>query len=637
MGCLRVVSCLGLAIAVCSAGCGTKHGGDDDDDGTGSTLTISPDAATVALAPSALGYSATQAFTVTRTAADGSTSDVTAQVTWSSDDDHITTVHGVTTITAAGPYTVTAQLAEASASAQLTGTLATTGTGPGFDPGDAGKLDGTPDGAQVPTLAYPNAGALFPVNVAPIEVHVQKSNPAQALARVELTSGALLSYRFYARCAATPPNPGKFPDACVVTLDSAFAAQLAGVSEAGDIQLTVRLVAPDGSKLGEAAPIALAWSRVALTGGLYYWTTAGTGDTTFNTAIARYDFNGDASAPTIYLSSANAPKVPAGQYQCIGCHAVSPDGSKLAFSLGGSTPGFFSLFDVATTQPMQSSFADKFADMSTFSPDGSRLVSMSYGRLTLRTADATLGVVADNLFTATVSEKMSHPFWSPTGGHFAFVSWTPSADDITAGHVTGDMVQGGQLWIADADNTQVGAGTPRLLVPREAGVTSYYPAISDDDRFVVFNRSRCDGPANTPGGWGAGPCDGYNDISAALNVVPVAGGAPIALTRANGGDAPRTTNSWPRWSPDHGTFRGKRLYWVAFSSRRAYGLALPGATNDTTKPQLWFAAVAVPGDGSAPTADPSFAPVWLPGQDPSFTGPRGNHTPAWTSKVVVIQ
>ncbi|MBC7978651.1 MAG: hypothetical protein H7138_27005, partial [Myxococcales bacterium] len=67
------------------------------------------------------------------------------------------------------------------------------------------------------------------------------------------------------------------------------------------------------------------------------------------------------------------------------------------------------------------------------------------------------------------------------------------------------------------------------------------------------------------------------------------------------------------------------------------GLALAGAVNDTTKPQLWFAAVAVDANGAAPTADPSFAPVWLPGQDPNLAGPRGNHTPAWTSKVVIIE
>jgi hypothetical protein len=624
-----------LFAVACAHHDGGGGGGGGDSGVVGvATLTITPASATVALAPSGAGYTATQAFTVISTAADGTITDVTASVDWVTDDDHASLTAGLATVTAAGPYTITAIYGSGTAGAQLTATLHDTGFGAGFDPTDGPKLDGTPDRAQQPSIAYPIAGALFPVNIAPIEVHLQKSDPAQQLARIELTSGALLSYTFYAPCAASP-NPGTFTGACIVSLGGAFAAQLAGVSEADDVHLSARLAAADGSKLGEATSIALAWSKVALTGGLYYWTTAGTGDTTFNTAIARYDFNGDASAPVIYLSSADAPKVPAGQTQCIGCHAISPDGAKLAFSLGGSTPGFFSLFDVATAKPTQSTFADKFADMSTFSPDGSRLVSMSYGKLTLRTADGSLGVIEDNLFADAVGEKVSHPFWGPGGGHFAFVSWNPSAADAKAGQITGDMVQGGQIWIADSDGTAM-QGAPRLLVPRADGVTSYYPAISDDDRFVVFNQSRCAGPANT-GGWGAGPCDGYNDISAALNVVPVAGGPAIALTRANGGDAPLTTNSWPRWSPDHGTFRGKRLYWLSFSSRRAYGLALAGATDDKTKPQLWFAAVAIDADGAAPAADPSFAPVWLPGQDPNLAGPRGNHTPAWTSRVVVIQ
>jgi hypothetical protein len=288
----------------------------------------------------------------------------------------------------------------------------------------------------------------------------------------------------------------------------------------------------------------------------------------------------------------------------------------------------------------------QFAGMSTFSPDGSRVVTMDHGKLTLRVADSTLGVVQDNLFASDIrGEKLSHPFWGPSGAYFAFVSWIPSTADMSSSppRTTGEMVQGGQIWIATSDGTNI-TSPPSLLVPRASGVTSYYPAISDDDQFVVFNQSSCSGPPNTPGevNWGLGPCDGYNDPSATLHIVPSVGGTPITLARANASDL-AVTNSWPRWSPDHGTFRGKRLYWIAFSSRREYGRALaspysttPSLAPDATKPQLWFAAIAVDDNGTPPTSDPSFAPVWLPGQDPDLTGPRGNHTPVWTSKVVGI-
>ncbi len=631
---LRGLAFLGLLGLV---GCGSKGGGAGGIDAmlpAVASLAIAPASTTVAWTPAGAGYTATQAYTVTATLAAGGTLDVTSTARLSADDPAGVHVIGSTaTIVAAGRYTITATYNGATATADLTATLDDSGTGPGFDPGDRPKLDGTPEAGQVPTIAYPLAGSLFPVNVAPIEIHAQKSDPSQTLARVTFSAGTKLHYSYYAPCIASP-NPGAFPNACIVSFSGAFAAQLAGVSETDDIALTVRLAAANGTKLGESPAIALAWAKTPLTGGLYYWTTAGTGDTSFNTAIARYDFAGDTSMPSIYLSSADAPAVPNGQTQCIGCHAVSPDGSKLSFSLGGSLPGYFSLYAVAQKTATGTSFADKFAVMSTYSADAARMVTGSYGKLTLRTADSTLAAITDDLFAAEVSERKTHPFWSPSGQRLAFVSWTPSQDDINANHVTGDMVQGGQIWIASS-NGQSLTGAPTLLVPRASGVTSYYPAISDDDQFVVFNQSSCSGPANSDTGWGAGACDGYNDISARLMVVASAGGAPVALTRANGGDAPLTTNSWPRWSPDHGTFRGKRLYWVAYSSRRAYGLALAGATNDTTKPQLWFAAVAIDGT-TTPAADPSFAPVWLPGQDPNLAGPRGNHTPAWTSKIVEV-
>ena len=625
-----------VALGVFLAACAPNHGGGDDD-GTGSGaivgLSITPSAALVNLTAAGTGYSAAQAFAITATYEDGTTADVTTQTTFTDDDTDAVTIDLATaTVTAAGHYNITASFESSTAAATLDATLDDFTLGTGFDPNDQSKLDGTAS-AAAPSIAYPLAGSLFPVNVAPIAVQVQKSDPAQTLARIDFTSGSLLKYRYYAPCVASP-NPGTFANACIVSITGDFAPQLAGVSETADVQLMVRLVAADGTKLGESTPIALAWAKTKLTGGLYYWTTAGTGDTTFNTAVARYDFAGDTSSPSIYLASNDAPTVPQGQTQCIGCHAVSPDGTRMSFSLGGSLTGYFSDYDVAAKNPVSTKMTN-FAGMSTFSPDGTSLVTMSYGALTLRTGDATLGAMQTPLFPE-VTEQKSHPFWSPSGQKMAFVSWNPSQADIQAQHITGDMVQGGQIWIADVNGTAM--GTSQLLVPRATNTTSFYPAISDDDHFVVFNQSDCTAPANTPGGWGAGACDGYNDISATLHVVSTSGGTPVALTNANGGDAPLTTNSWPRWSPDHGTFRGKRLYWVAYSSRRGYGLSLAsGANADTKKPQLWFAAVAVDANGTMPATDPSFAPVWLPGQDPNLAGPRGNHTPAWTSKVVVLQ
>ena len=118
------------------------------------------------------------------------------------------------------------------------------------------------------------------------------------------------------------------------------------------------------------------------------------------------------------------------------------------------------------------------------------------------------------------------------------------------------------------------------------------------------------------------------------------GARPIRLDRANGGMAPQFDNSWPRWSPDNGTFRGQKLYWLAFSSRRPYGMQVNyNVPPLSTKPQLWFGAVLI---GGELFQDPSSPPVWLPAQNPTPAGgvpnqvPTGNHVPQWVKVAVAI-
>jgi hypothetical protein len=215
---------------------------------------------------------------------------------------------------------------------------------------------------------------------------------------------------------------------------------------------------------------------------------------------------------------------------------------------------------------------------------------------------------------------------------------------------------GAQIWTAPVTGATFGA--PKLLVPRVSGATEYYPAISDDSAFVVFNESSCAGPSS-PGadGYGQNPCDGYDDPSARLRMVAASGGTPVELDRASGRTSgwPKSgtwTNSWPRWAPAHGSFQSKTLYWIAFSSRRPYGATLPGSEDGSTQPQLWFAAVTIASDGAL-SGDPSFAPVYLPQQNSALpepvdggaastapaagaSMPKGNHIPQWVVKYVPI-
>jgi len=503
--------------------------------------------------------------------------------------------------------------------------------GMGFDAGNKTKFDGTPMAAAAPTVAYPLAHALFPGNIAPVEIHLKKTVATQTIARVNFHVMGF-DLNFYDTCLAAEQDPM----GCVLTLPAAVCSKLGDANYFGTLTTTIRLADATGGNIGEVALDDVSWTYNHLSGGLYYWTTINGG--TSETEIRRYNFADAGGKPETYwaqnpdspaLTGSKIPLDQTGPHACMGCHAISRDGTKIGLSFGGSKPAAFELVDVASKKPIASKLDTTagYAVMTTFSPDNSRMINSFQGKLLLRSADMTLTDVGE-IGMADTAEPKSHPFWSPTGDSVAFVSFnfTATADVPTP---TGDLVQDSQIWIAPSDGKAV-TGPAKQLVPRVAGKSSYYPAISDDGKFVVFNQSSCTAPNNI-GDWGGKPCDGYSDISARLMMVPASGGAPVDLGRANGDGL--LTNSWPRWSPDHGEFNKQTIYWIAFSSRRPYGLRLTGASD--TKPQLWFAAVrATPGQPLQ--ADPSFAPIWLPAQDDDMKNPTGNHIPQWVQTIIPI-
>jgi hypothetical protein len=603
----------------------------------------------------------------TGTFAGGATMDVTGCVAWTSSSPGLAMVVGGSfTPGGAGQFTVTAANGAVSGSATVTVKL--TGV---VNPGnlDTTKFDGTPGGAA-PTIAYPLDGALFPYHYGDLAFQVVPT-AGQTIARVAV-EGDAIDLEVYAACApiASPTLAG----ACAIALPPDIEKDLAGVSEATHLTETVRLAAADGTALAESAAISARWSSMALSGALYFWSSP---PTTGGTAsqLVRQNLDVPGSPPAIYMQNADlAPLDPSLMYSqpCFGCHAISQDGKKLALTIGGSdlvNGSQFALMDVATKQPLSSggqtsvrlkannaSFKG-FAVFSTFSPDGMHLVQSLQGQLQSRTADATLADEGGPLFAGAATDTaLTMPFWATQGDLFAFVGYTPAGNPAyDTGDLNGNETVGAQIWTASVSGTTF--GTPNLLVPRVSGATEYYPAISDDSALVVFNESSCAGPSS-PGadGYGQNPCDGYDDPSARLRLVAASGGAPVELDRASGRTpqwptSSTWTNSWARWAPSHGTFQGKNLYWMAFSSRRPYGAVLAGSQDGSTQPQLWFAAVTVAPSGPL-SGDPSFAPVYLPQQNSALPEPldggaastapaasgvaKGNHIPQWVVKYVPI-
>ena len=623
------------------------------------SISVSPSMSAKSIVYGAASGAATEQLKATAAYSDGSSKDVTDGITWNVEPTTADAFAGRFTSSAAGQFTVTASCGTVSGRAtvlvKVTGTIVGSGV-------TQSVLDGTPASGSV-TVAYPPDGALFPAQFAPLEFQVVPSSSSQTVGRIAI-EGDGIDVKVYEPCVpiANPAIAG----ACTLTLPSDLETDLAGASEATTLTETVRLAAPDGSLLVESKSISARWSTSKLSGGLYYWSAQPVSGGGKN-LLMRYDLDMPGTPPLQYYSDSDTAKLEQQTmyYQpCFGCHTISHDGSKVAITYGGSQPSLFALLDVATKKPLSMGTGasaacgtagstcsirlnsgdatgfvpgNGFATQTTFSPDASSMVQMFRGQLLHRAADATLADQGPALFTATLDplgEKATMPFWSPKGDLFAFASWVPNASgyNYDTGDLNGDEVVGAQIWTAPVSAATF--GTPKVLVPRVNGATEHHPAISDDSLLVAFNESSCSGPpspSSVDNSYGAGPCDGYDDPSAKLRLVAASGGASAELAHANGGDT--WTNSWPRFSPTHGTFQNKSLYWIAFSSRRPYGATLPGSNTGFSDPQLWFAAVTVDSNGSM-AGDPSFAAVWMPQQN--VTTGRGNHVPQWVARAVPL-
>jgi hypothetical protein len=657
------------------------------------TITLTPGASGTVTGPP-------QTFTATGVV-NGASMDVTALVGWTTDLHGVVfNQPGVATATAPGIYTVMAKSGTVTATASLTATFSGDIFDPNFNQGNANKgaLDGNPSGTTA--IAYPVDGSLFPSNLTPIYAQMTASG-ANAIARLSFQAAGLdVRYYANCVSTDDTNNNDPLPGGgCNVKMPLSLTQLFIATSEKQDIKMTARVFGGGGSGPVESTSINVAWANVGLSGGIYYWSTIPNPPkvsseaapaqppnyvlldpaATSGTAIYRYDFTNGTPAPTVTWTDDGGPKSTppyqgapaavnngAGKGHCIGCHAISNDGKYMALTIGGSSTtdganlsildiGQQSLINInpsassdANSSPTQN-FTDywkkfrveKVATENTWGPNNDRMVSMYQSKLYL-TQVAITGTTGSATRMGPVvpswPEYASDPFWSQDGSLFVFTSFdTPDIGTYNTDGLNGDMKRRGKIAVASADMAGI-HDDAHDLVMRGNNVTSFYPSISNDSKLVVFNQSACGSDpdvnrATTDTVYGNQTCDGYDDSSATLWIVRPDGGTTTRLDRANGPAG--SGNSWPRFSPDKGTFRGDQIYWIAFSSRRPYGTQVNyNLTPSATHPQLWIAGVRT---GEVVAGDPSWAPVWLPTQNPKQAAPQGNHVPQWVKFVVVIE
>jgi hypothetical protein len=420
-----------------------------------------------------------------------------------------------------------------------------------------------PDTSTGPAVVYPVDRTAMPRNVwAPL---FQWEGPSGGSYRLRIVGGGVAMDVFTTEWS-WQPSPGQWESI---------------TRGATGHTLTLQVAEVRGGTLIEGPSSTLAISSANVDGAVYYWAPT-------QSAIVRLPV--DAEAPE--------PFVPGTAFSCAGCHALSPDGSRLAYTRGGGTP--IGPMGVIATDASRRQIQPEQLDgyYPSFAPDNVNMAVARGGSIVLINTDT--GDDTDTLGRPD-GTSATQPTWSPRGDTIVFAAGASSGgfDAFAAlGVNNGGLAmvrRGGGRW-----------GSAEWLL--EPGVISgpgdnyFYPAYSPDGSWVAFNR------ATSSAGAGSSPPGSELWL---VNANPAVETPPLLLANANGPIG--TTNSWPKWAPITTDDR----MWLAFTSTRPYGRVATGGS------QIWIASVRA--NDAFLGVDPSSAAYWMPHQELSTS----NHVAYW--------
>jgi hypothetical protein len=275
--------------------------------------------------------------------------------------------------------------------------------------------------------------------------------------------------------------------------------------------------------------------------------------------------------------------------RCVGCHAVSRSGLVAVSYDGGSGP--LGVKKIDDRSDVIAAGAGGNSNYKVFSADGSLLLSTLNGVLSL--FDTITGAFISNPIIEGAS-WVNNVDWAPDDSYLVFIDSPGTGYDLN--FTGGTLMRAPHLGEGEFGPAET-LLTVADLDPSYGFTTIYYPVVSPDSQWIMFNASTG---------------DTYDDSDATIFVVPIDGGTPIEMAQAN--ISPTTGNSLPKWAP---ATAGDDYWWFAFASRRAYGSVTSGIH------QIWLSSFdpvkAIAGE------DPSSPAIWLSNQDPS----QSNHIPLW--------
>jgi hypothetical protein len=564
---------------------GGLHLGGGDSGSDVSSLYFTPSSASVTLNGTG---SASKSFTLHAKHGDGTVTDVEATSVEFDRPDLATLKEGEPVqLTASGPYAGTGTLQAVyqgkTASATLTVNMQVVVMGPGLPAGSVAALMGPslPKDPSLSALLYPYDETYFPLGLtSPLTMWTAPN--ASDVYRIHYSEKNYTYDGYF-----VVPQPGQ------LRVDQATWDELTASNSGDPLALTLYRWDAATMKAYTSATESFTIAPASMQGAIYYWSVSGTGE------MAR-----------IQPVTGAAPDILNGG-TCMGCHAVSKDGSTLVASVEGegSTDNSDARSWVSYTLPdvTQVDASHLFGANVAVTADGKYTAfgtqPMHLGNTATGAEIAGSGIETFPLDTGMVT--LAHPAFAPDGKHFAAVQSDTNWIYWTVG----------KLALLTWDETTLTFTAPTKLADGStiagANHAIAYPSFSPDSNWIAFHVADYATACNPNG------CTVDTEDTGALYMQNISGATPIELTTLTN-SSPDPADHNLSFEPTFNPIERGGYFWVVFTSERNWGNEVVGAPNAGQK-RLWVAAI----DPKTGTTDPSHPAFFLEGQVETTANMRG--------------